>query len=699
MGALKVVTNGQTLVVTSVTNGAGSSVGVWSDSGLSSAVTLPVTISSDTTYYLQPGNVNVTVSQSDGTVIDVFSPEIGYENSPVVTITPRQSQTIVNADVSALPGTYAPISGSQVYARNASASTAGASLAAVKAIPNLVWCFTPETGFYTDQAGTTQAVNSGDAVKCWKNGVGTDHATTASSGLTLAEGVAGGVNALNVNGSGTRLLTTGTFDSSWNAGFTEFVVAYDAAQSANKVIASSGDNRYYHNRLGASNSFGVVLTATSAPTPRVPYDIATAAAVNPEPIKPGYMVEAFRYSGPSSPIDFWFHGLRTTSTASATSLALTGVLNIGGLASGGFQWGGQIVAYIAFNRALTNTEVQVVYNYLSGLGRTTPRPKVQMIGNSLFAGSGTSTGITTVPGTAQNGYAQHGKKDLPSQLLDLYPADDVSIRVDAYPGRTTQQIASDIVSTSMPMFAPAGHPTQVAVVWEVTNDIQQNSAAAKAAVLAGSVPAPYTNYVSVCQTLRAQGWIVAAVTCLPRGDSGTPFYMIYQDVNQRIRKNWPTFADLLIDVAQDPRIGLPGCESNTTYFNADTVHLNDEGCRVAANIMRQALGAWTYSAPAPTSLSKSVAGATDVTLTALEGGTVTLPGGNGIVTLTGAITANINVVLPLTKGAQATFYNNTTGAFTVTLKSATGTGYTITQGKKARAYCDGTNWVQATPEV
>jgi hypothetical protein len=50
-------------------------------------------------------------------------------------------------------------------------------------------------------------------------------------------------------------------------------------------------------------------------------------------------------------------------------------------------------------------------------------------------------------------------------------------------------------------------------------------------------------------------------------------------------------------------------------------------------------------------------------------------------------------------GARATFVNNTTGAFTVTSKSATGTGYTLTQAKRAQVYCDGTNWVQGSSEL
>lgn len=101
----------------------------------------------------------------------------------------------------------------------------------------------------------------------------------------------------------------------------------------------------------------------------------------------------------------------------------------------------------------------------------------------------------------------------------------------------------------------------------------------------------------------------------------------------------------------------------------------------------------------PIYLSKSVAGAANVTLTAAEAATVTRLGGNGIVKLTGAITANIQVILPVTAGAQALFWNATTGGFTVTLIGASGTGYAITQTKKARAFCDGTNWLQGSTEL
>jgi hypothetical protein len=81
--------------------------------------------------------------------------------------------------------------------------------------------------------------------------------------------------------------------------------------------------------------------------------------------------------------------------------------------------------------------------------------------------------------------------------------------------------------------------------------------------------------------------------------------------------------------------------------------------------------------------TKSVAGAIDVTLTDYESTWAVLE-------LTGAITASINVIVPTTKN-QIAVYNNTSGAFTVTVKTTAGTGITVPQGQTALLQCDGTN--------
>jgi phage-related tail fiber protein len=82
-------------------------------------------------------------------------------------------------------------------------------------------------------------------------------------------------------------------------------------------------------------------------------------------------------------------------------------------------------------------------------------------------------------------------------------------------------------------------------------------------------------------------------------------------------------------------------------------------------------------------LSLSVAGGTTTTLTAAQYGVA-------ILILTGALTANKAVVFPNLSGHWQVI-NNTTGAYTLTLKTAAGTGVVVTQGASTSIYGDGTN--------
>jgi hypothetical protein len=65
-----------------------------------------------------------------------------------------------------------------------------------------------------------------------------------------------------------------------------------------------------------------------------------------------------------------------------------------------------------------------------------------------------------------------------------------------------------------------------------------------------------------------------------------------------------------------------------------------------------------------------------------------------LIVLTGTLTANVNVILPAQEGQQWIVSNNTSGAFTVTVKTASGTGVTVPQTGAAAPtsiYSDGTN--------
>ena len=92
------------------------------------------------------------------------------------------------------------------------------------------------------------------------------------------------------------------------------------------------------------------------------------------------------------------------------------------------------------------------------------------------------------------------------------------------------------------------------------------------------------------------------------------------------------------------------------------------------------------------SLSKSVAGSSDVTLTDLDGAIDEHR--KMVMEFTGTLTGNINVIVPATSKLYF-IHNNTSGAFTLTVKPSAGTGIAVTQGSKDILIADGTNVVRA----
>jgi hypothetical protein len=81
----------------------------------------------------------------------------------------------------------------------------------------------------------------------------------------------------------------------------------------------------------------------------------------------------------------------------------------------------------------------------------------------------------------------------------------------------------------------------------------------------------------------------------------------------------------------------------------------------------------------------------------LTGGTVTAPPSvyrRYIITLAGTLSSNLNYVLPANASQQWLIVNNTTGAYTTTVKTPSGTGVAIPQGGPSSpigVWCDGSN--------
>jgi hypothetical protein len=76
---------------------------------------------------------------------------------------------------------------------------------------------------------------------------------------------------------------------------------------------------------------------------------------------------------------------------------------------------------------------------------------------------------------------------------------------------------------------------------------------------------------------------VLALTVLPRANCppGAQFEAQRSRLNDRIRANWAVFADGLVDVAADGRIGAAGASLDQQYYT-DGVHLNARGYAIVA---------------------------------------------------------------------------------------------------------------------
>ena len=122
----------------------------------------------------------------------------------------------------------------------------------------------------------------------------------------------------------------------------------------------------------------------------------------------------------------------------------------------------------------------------------------------------------------------------------------------------------------------------VVVVWGGTNDVALWNH------MAGTV---YHRIREFCLERRQQGFTVLVLTMLPRNDKicQPGFEERRQAINRRLRLSWSDFADGIVDVAADPRIGTAGCENDYRYWVQGGVHLTNKGLSIVATDVRKAL--------------------------------------------------------------------------------------------------------------
>ena len=119
-------------------------------------------------------------------------------------------------------------------------------------------------------------------------------------------------------------------------------------------------------------------------------------------------------------------------------------------------------------------------------------------------------------------------------------------------------------------------PARKLYVWGGTNDMRAGT----------DDTTTYGRLVTYCNARKAIGWQIYVMTCLPRTGDVLPDDATFETrrlaFNTAVRTNYATFADKLVDIALDSRIGDAGDNTDTTYYSGDNVHLNNTGYGVVA---------------------------------------------------------------------------------------------------------------------
>lgn len=162
----------------------------------------------------------------------------------------------------------------------------------------------------------------------------------------------------------------------------------------------------------------------------------------------------------------------------------------------------------------------------------------------------------------------------PAQLAGQINASVINLGI---PGMRIDQLAS-VAAWRVDGLLSQVPGRNVLVVLGGTNDLAQ-------AATAATVESRLQSY---CAARKAAGWTVAVQTIMPAGGTTPAGFEVQRAiVNPWLRANWPSFADVLVDLAAEPRLQTT---TNTTYFYSDGVHLSATGYGVIAELVRSALG-------------------------------------------------------------------------------------------------------------
>jgi lysophospholipase L1-like esterase len=273
-----------------------------------------------------------------------------------------------------------------------------------------------------------------------------------------------------------------------------------------------------------------------------------------------WRIVAQRYDGANKYINL--DRIAETSAAAVASLALTGGLTLGANVGGGNEWAGDLRCVYVFNRALSDSELLELIEYIAIDSASLSTGFFIAEGDSITAGyempvadSWPSQMLSSLGGAGSNWYHQNlavsGEK-----LTDMIT--DGATEVDE---KWIQHRLRNIL-----------------IVFGGTNDIVNGATGTEA----------YELLVTYCLARRAAYPLVKIIVCtmLPRIQFDATMETYRETFNTNVRNNFASFSDKVADVAADSRLDD---YSDTTYYNVDGIHTNAAGNLVIADLVEAKL--------------------------------------------------------------------------------------------------------------
>lgn len=170
------------------------------------------------------------------------------------------------------------------------------------------------------------------------------------------------------------------------------------------------------------------------------------------------------------------------------------------------------------------------------------------------------------------GYMLAPRQSYPSQAMAVLPG-WLAFENFGVSGQTWPELLADVSREVDPLYAPQRRLNLV-VVWAGANDLA-----------AGYTPQQvYENARRYCEARKRRGFTVVALTMYPLEpmDIDAGYDARRRTYNSLLREHWHEFADALVDVSADERIGDASGTDRARYF-IDAVHLSEAGYGVIAD--------------------------------------------------------------------------------------------------------------------